>query len=64
MAILDFMKGKTTITELMNMPNRIFHTLYHRHYLIAMSKDDKDKDKLQAGVLEDQLEEMSDGGML
>lgn len=37
------MKGKTTIGELMSLPNRIFHTLYHNHYLFEESRQKREK---------------------
>lgn len=37
------MKGKSTIGELMSLPNRIFHTLYHNHYLAEEDRIRREK---------------------
>lgn len=43
--VLDYMKGKSTIGELMQLPNRIFHTLYHNHYLVEEERKRREKNK-------------------
>lgn len=45
MCVLDTMKGKSTIGELMNLPNRIFHTLYHNYYMIEEQRRKRERNQ-------------------
>ena len=38
---MEWYKGKTTIMEVMKMPNRIFSTLYNNLYNMSLSDDGK-----------------------
>ena len=49
MAILDSTKGKTSVKELVELPNRIFHTLYRRHYLISLRQEEEMKKREAEG---------------
>ena len=39
------MKGRTTISELQTISNRIFHTLYHQNYLMEEARKKREKQK-------------------
>ena len=60
--ILAFMKGKTTFTELLDMPHRYLQTLYYKAYqeAVARMKDQKDG-KVNESDVEDAMEELVDG---
>ena len=64
MAVLDIMKGKITFNELTELPNRIFHHLYYKHYLIVTNKDKDGANKIKDDELIDQMEEAAEKGML
>ena len=59
MAVLDILKGKSTIQELMQLPNRIFHELYHRHYLIATKQDKEGAKKIEGEEMMEQMEDIA-----
>ena len=63
MAVLNVFKGKITLKEITELPNRIFHELYHRHYLIATNKDKNGAQEVQNNETMDQLEEAAEKGM-
>jgi hypothetical protein len=35
--------------ELMNLPNRIFHTLYHNHYLVEEARAKREAEEAKKG---------------
>lgn len=70
------MKGKSTIGELMYLPNRVFHTLYHNHYLAEesrMKREMMEKNKKETAPIptrrdmekfEDELEDIGWEGLV
>ena len=60
--ILSFMKGRTTFTELLNMPHRYLHTLYYKSYQEALARLENDKKgKINESDVEDAMDELIDG---
>ena len=64
--ILYDLKGRTTLSELNSLPNRIVHTLYYKHYLLNKNREAQEKNAKAKGGEEmlEQMEEMTDGGMI
>lgn len=58
--LTKFMKGCTTIGELMNMPNRFIHGIYKEY--INTLKDPEKADAQAAEEVKDQIEEAITGG--
>lgn len=58
--LTKFMKGCTTIGELMNMPNRFIHGIYKEY--INTLKDPEKADIQAAEEVKDQIEEAITGG--
>ena len=59
MMILSYMKGKTTFTELMNIPNRILQTFYYKSWLEASKRLEQDKNG-KSGISPNDVEEIID----
>lgn len=59
MNIAKFLKGCTTITELMNMPNRYLHTLYKQYVEMIMDKDKSEQHGVEQ--MQDELEDAMGG---
>lgn len=60
--ILSFMKGRTTFTELLNMPHKYFQTLYYKAYKEALARmKDNEKGKINGSDVEDAIDELVDG---
>ena len=56
------MKGRTTFTELLNMPHRYLHTLYYKSYQEALARLENDKKgKINESDVEDAMDELIDG---
>lgn len=53
---MEHYKGRTSITEIMEMPNRLFHTLYVT--LLKKLTTDEGQEKLATEELEEQLQEV------
>lgn len=58
MNLAKFLKGSTTMTELMNMPNRYLHIIYKEYVNMIM-----DKEKSEAHQSEQMMEEMESAMM-
>lgn len=59
MNIVKYMKGCTTMTELMNMPNRYIQVIYKQY--IEMLKDKEKSEAHAAEQMEDDIQEAMGG---
>lgn len=60
MNLAKFLKGCTTIGELVNMPNRFIHGIYKQY--VDMLKDKEKSENNAAEQVEDEIEEALTGG--
>lgn len=58
-SLTKFLKGCTTIGELMNMPNRYLHTIYKEY--VEMLKDEEKRKQNEAEQVEDEIEDAIGG---
>ena len=58
-SLTKFLKGCTTIGELMNMPNRYLHTIYKEY--VEMVKDEEKRKQNEAEQVEDEIEDAIGG---
>ena len=58
-SLTKFLKGCTTIGELMNMPNRYLHTIYKEY--LEMLKDEEKRKQNEAEQVEDEIEDAIGG---
>ena len=58
-SLSKFLKGCTTIGELMNMPNRYLHTIYKEY--VEMLKDEEKRKQNEAEQVEDEIEDAIGG---
>lgn len=58
-SLTKFLKGCTTIGELMNMPNRYLHTIYKEY--VEMLKDEEKQKQNEAEQVEDEIEDAIGG---
>lgn len=58
-SLSKFLKGCTTIGELMNMPNRYLHTIYKEY--AEMLKDEEKRKQNEAEQVEDEIEDAIGG---
>ena len=58
-SLTKFLKGCTTIGELMNMPNRYLHTIYKEY--VEMLKGEEKRKQNEAEQVEDEIEDAIGG---
>ena len=58
-SLTKFLKGCTTIGELMNMPNRYLRTIYKEY--VEMLKDEEKRKQNEAEQVEDEIEDAIGG---